>query len=69
MSDLEAVTKTVFKITRSKGNATSTITTRSEEVANQWLEVQARRDADNSGVQIKVVQIVTTERVLYPNAQ
>jgi hypothetical protein len=65
---LTAVTKTVFKITRAKGNATSTITTRDENIAQKWLEVQAKEAiAPRSGVVITVKEIVTTERVLSPN--
>lgn len=67
---LEVVTKTVYKITRAKGNATSTITSRDENVATYWLEVQAKEAiAPRSGVVITVKEIVTTERVLSPNGQ
>jgi len=58
------VTKVVYKITRSKGNASSTITTRNEEVASKWLDAQRKSP---SGITIKVVEVITTERELTPN--
>lgn len=61
-------TKVRYRITRSKGNAVSTIETSSEELASKWLEIQAMRSEDRSGVVIKVVEIITTERELSYNA-
>ena len=63
----ETVSKVVYKITRAKGNATSTITTRNEDVAAKWLEIQAKEAiSPRNGVTITVKEIVTTERVLCP---